>query len=120
MKANGKYTAIEILTAAGFDKPEESIGKVRVRIGGIPGIVRPDYVVRIPEGTTEIDVMVGQETKKVTFEADHETPAISESAKASLEVEGKAESEKAEAMKAEKAAAKEAKAEAKAEEKPGK
>lgn len=70
MKANKKYTALELVTAAGFEGVE--FGKIRVRIGGIPGIVTPDHSIRVTAGTTEIDVMVGMEVKKVTFEGDEE------------------------------------------------
>lgn len=70
MKANKKYTALELVTAAGFEDVE--FGKIRVRIGGIRGIVTPDHVIRVTPGTTEIDVMVGNEVKTVTFEGDEE------------------------------------------------
>lgn len=70
MKANKKYTALELVTAAGFENVE--FGKIRVRIGGIMGIVSEDHKIRIPAGTTEIDVMVGTEVKQVTFEGDEE------------------------------------------------
>jgi hypothetical protein len=75
MKANKKYTALELTTAAGFEKVE--FGKIRVRIGGIRGISSADHLIRVTPGTTEIEVMVGNEVKPVTFDGD-ETEEVNE------------------------------------------
>lgn len=68
MKSNAKYTALEILDAAGFDNASEIFGKVKVRIGGIVGISKPDHKINIPEGTKEVDVIVGRELAVLKIE----------------------------------------------------
>jgi len=88
MKANTKYTAIEILTEAGFEKPEEKIGKFRVIIGGIQGIVTPDHVIRIPAGTKQLDVVIGIEAKVIKIKSDNKDMVISDGARAKLDSEG--------------------------------
>jgi hypothetical protein len=105
MIANTKYTALEILTAAGIEKPEEKFGKVRVRIGGIHGIVKPDHIIRIPNGTKEVAVLVGVETATIPLEEGAEA-AVSESAQKAIEAKGALATEKAEALAKAKAKAK--------------
>ncbi|MFA5768357.1 MAG: hypothetical protein WC871_02315 [Bacteroidales bacterium] len=56
-----KLTALEILTGAGVEKPEEKIGAMRVRIGGVRGIVTADHKIAIQPGVEKLDVMVGDE-----------------------------------------------------------
>jgi hypothetical protein len=113
IKANAKYTALEILTEAGFSKPEDLIGKFRVIIGGLQGIVTADHIVRIPTDTKELEVVVGIEAKTIKIKKESEEAEVSEGAKAKLEEEGAVEAEKAEARAIEKAEARaeEAKAE---------
>ena len=88
MKANTKYTALEILTEAGIETPEEKIGSMRVRIGGISGIVKPDHLIRIPIGTKEIDIIVGQETVTIPIDSENEEIVISEGAQKAIEAKG--------------------------------
>jgi len=88
MKANTKYTALEILTLSGIEKPEEKFGKVRVRIAGIAGITKPDHLIKLQAGTKEFDVIVGEETKTVKIEGDEETSVVSEGARVSLDNKG--------------------------------
>lgn len=68
MQSNKKYTALEILQEAGFEKPEEKIGKFRVIIGGLQGIVKPDHIIRVSAGTEELEVVVGIEKKIISIE----------------------------------------------------
>ena len=98
MKANTKYTALEILTEAGIEKPEEKIGKMRVRIAGIAGIVKPDHLVKIQSGTEEIDILVGEEAVKVKIDGDQSEQEVSEAAKVALEARGREATKKAEAL----------------------
>lgn len=58
----GKYTAKELLEQAGFEDVE--FGKVRVRIGGVRGIVEPDHKIKI-QRKANFDVMVGEEVKTI-------------------------------------------------------
>jgi hypothetical protein len=88
MKANAKYTALEILVACGVEKPEEKIGKMRVRIAGISGIVKPDHLIKIQAGTEKIDVVVGVDTFELKLEGDNEESVVSDEAK--VVIEGKA------------------------------
>jgi hypothetical protein len=106
MIANKKYTAIEILTEAGIEKPEEKIGKMRVRIGGIAGIVKPGHIIRIPAGTKEVSVIVGQETATIPVGDDSEDAAVSEGAQKAIEAKGAEATENAEAIAKAKAQAK--------------
>ena len=85
MKANTRYTALEILTAAGFEDPTV-FGKMKVIIAGVRGIVTPNHVITIQAGTKEIDVVVGIEVKKLTFESDEESRLVSEEAAKALKV----------------------------------
>jgi hypothetical protein len=58
----GKYTAKELTEIAGFEKVE--FGKIRVRIGGLRGIVSSDHLITIQE-EGELDVLVGKEKKTI-------------------------------------------------------
>ena len=88
LKRRTKYTAVEILKASGIAKAEEQIGKLRVRIAGLAGINTPDHLIKIPEGVTEIDVLVGEELVKVPVELDDAEGTISEGAKVALDKKG--------------------------------
>lgn len=101
MKGNTKYTALEILTAAGVEKPEEVLGKVAVTIAGISGVVNPNHVILIPE-TEKIVVIVGNEAKEVAIEGVTESQEVSKGTRAVLDEEGKKENEKIEAHQDEK------------------
>ena len=119
MKTNTKYTALEILTAAKIVDAEAVFGKMRVRIAGIAGIVKPDHLIKIQSGTKEIDIIVGVESYKVAFEGDEKEQAVSDAAKVSLEAKGKESTKKAEAHLKAKAEAK-AKAQEEAKKEPEK
>lgn len=69
IKNNTKITAMDVLealnvqtfTVGEHEYTLENIwGAVRIRIAGIRGIVSPDHLLQIPEGVTEISVMVGE------------------------------------------------------------
>lgn len=96
IKANAKYTALEILTEAGFTKPEDLLGKFRVIIGGLQGIVTADHIVKIPTDTKELEVVVGIEVKTIKIKQESEDTEVSEGARIKLEAEGKINAEKAE------------------------
>lgn len=94
MKAKAIYTVAEIVKEAGFDP--EQVGKVRVRVAGIP-VNDPNKVISIQANTSEVLVIVGQESKTIEVE-ENDTKIISESARESLDEAGKTLSEKAEAV----------------------
>ncbi len=99
MKANSRFTALEILTAAGIENPIEKIGKVRVRIAGIAGITKPDHVVRIQPGTTEIDVIVGDQSVVLSLEGDNEEVISSEGSQKAVEARKERLNKQAEAIR---------------------
>lgn len=101
MKANTKTTVLEILTAAGVEKPEEKLGAVRVRIGGIP--VNKDQLIKVQPGTKTIDVIVGVDKHQVTIEGDEEAFTVSDGAKVMLEAKGAESTKKAEELQKAKA-----------------
>jgi hypothetical protein len=88
MKDNTKYTALEILTEAGVKDPETKFGKMRVEIGGILGIVKPDHIVGVTAGTKKLDVVVGVEPYTLKIEKSKDA-GVSEGARKSLDVQGK-------------------------------
>ena len=65
-----KYTAKEILAIAGVEKPEDVVGKMRVRIGGI-SVRELDKIVNV-KGES-VDVLIGTETATVTVPERPET-----------------------------------------------
>ena len=99
MIANSKYTALEILKAAGVPEPEAKIGKVKVRIGGL-SISSPTQLIKVQEGVGSFDILVGTETFEVAFDKAGDELAVSEAAKTALEAKGKVSTEKAEAIQA--------------------
>lgn len=104
LKRNTKYTAKEILTAAGLN-PDEVLGKIRVRISGISGIVKPDHLIKVQPGTEKLDLIVGMDAYEVELEdavvAEGEpvTTTISEDAKLALDKKAKVVLEKNEKLK---------------------
>ncbi len=88
MKANGKYTALEILQEAGIENPQDVFGKMRVRIAGIAGIVKPNHLITIQSGVEKIDVIVGAEKVGLELEQSEEKTISSE---AKMAIEKKAE-----------------------------
>lgn len=88
MKANAKYTVGELVTEAGY-KPDDVVGKVRVRIGGIPcnDVAK---VVTIQPDTKELEVIVGEEVKTIKFDGEEKETVVSEEAHSVLEEEGRA------------------------------
>jgi hypothetical protein len=87
IKANAKYTAKELVDAAGLDTGV--FGEVGIEIGGIKGIVKPDHIIRVTAGTTSLDVRVGDKTVPVEVSGDNEETEISEGARAALDAKGK-------------------------------
>lgn len=85
MKTNTKYTALEILKEAGIKKPEEQFGKVRIRIAGIAGIVKPDHLIKIQPETKSIEIVVGEEVFNLKFVGKSKHSVISDSAKKVLD-----------------------------------
>lgn len=78
MNANAKYTARELLTEAGVQDLDSVFGNVRVRVGGVRGIVSGDHVVSVPAGTESLQIVVGEETHEVSFDGDAQERVISE------------------------------------------
>lgn len=68
-----KYTALEILTEAGFEKPEEIFGKFGIKISGISGIVSPDHIVLISLGSEKLIVSAKGESKEIELGETSET-----------------------------------------------
>lgn len=100
MKANAKYTVAEIVTEAGF-KPEDVVGKVRVRVGGIP-VNDPAKIISVQKGATELNIIVGQEAKVVKLNGENEDTVVSEEAHKAYEAVGAEKVKAFEANKAEK------------------
>lgn len=61
----GKHTAKEILEAVGVTA--DILGKVKVRIGGIRGIVTPEHVINVLNSGT-LDILVGDKTYQLVIE----------------------------------------------------
>lgn len=103
MKSGAKYTAAEIVSELGY-KPEEIIGKVRVRIGGLP-VNRVDHLVVVQAGVEKLDVIVGTERTEVELEKAEKELFVSQDAKDALEMKGAKASEQARKMQEAKAQA---------------
>lgn len=103
MKANTKYTVAELITEAGY-KPEDVVGKVRVRIGGIP-VNDPAKVITFQPEVKKVEVIVGTEAVELEVEGVEKVHTISEGARASLDAEGVETSKQVEAMQKAKAEA---------------
>ena len=90
MKANSKYTALELLTEAGVETPQDKFGKVRIVIGGLSGIVNPDHLIRVQPGTKKLSIIVGVDPFEVELEDAEEgaDSLISEGARAVLDAKG--------------------------------
>lgn len=108
MKSNGKYTALEILTAAKVRDPQDAFGFYRVRIGGIAGITRPEHLIKIHGGMQTLSVVVGNEKYELKLEKESEETVISDAAKEVLEAKGREASKAAEELQKAKAEAKKA------------
>ena len=89
LKANGKYTALEILEALGVEKfPVEDksyiarnvFGKCAIGIGGLP-VVQPHHMISIPAGTEKLSVHVGLEVYELDLDGDAEERVLSEGVK---------------------------------------
>jgi len=98
MKANTKYTALEILKEAGYKNAEDKFGKFRVVIGGIMGIVKPDHVVGISEGTKNLEITVGIETKIIKV-LSSKNAEVSDGARETLDNDGRIELKRQEKIK---------------------
>jgi hypothetical protein len=92
LKANTKYTVEEILTEAGFNP--EMVGKVRVRIGGIP-VNKHGHIIRIVE-EGKLVVLAGTESKEVDIVEASEELTVSPETKKALEAKGAEMSKKIE------------------------
>ena len=85
MKANVTYTAVELLSIAGFDKPESLFGKGRLSIGGIRGVNEPDRLIKIGAGVTEVEVIVGDEKRMIQVDEVLDEPAVTKLARKRLD-----------------------------------
>lgn len=83
-----KYTALEILEAAGFEKPAEKFGKFGINIAGVTAN-KPDHIINV-QAEKKILVRVGRETKEVELP---ERETHSEAVQAAIEAKGKAATE---------------------------
>lgn len=88
MKANAKYTALEILTAAKIADAAGLFGKVRIRIAGIAGIVAPDHLIKIGADIKVIDIIVGTDKHAVEIEGVEKDFVVTEDAKIALAIKG--------------------------------
>lgn len=97
---NTKVTALDVLKECGVKTPADKFGKVRVRIGGIAGINRPDYLITIQPETTSLEVIVGSEIydlelSKGNDESNKDVFEVTADAKGALEVRGAEATKKA-------------------------
>lgn len=81
-----KYTASELLRIAGVEQPQDVIGSVSVRIGGI-AVNRPDHVINL-QGATEVEIQVANERETVQLPTDRTEP--SEEVKTAIKAKGEA------------------------------
>lgn len=115
MKAVTKITAGEVLQELGYDKPENYIGKMRVRIGGIP--VRSPYdLFNIQAATDTLQVIVGDKIHDIDTTENNEERVVTSGAKQVLKVHGEEATKRAEELQARKLAAKKTPKEVPAEE----
>ena len=105
MKANAKYTVLELLNAAGVKKPEEAIGKIRVRVAGVP-LNNPNAVLTVQSGTKKVEVIVGVDKHEIVFDSDQKDRVVSEASHEVLVADGVAATKQTEALQKAKAAAK--------------
>lgn len=103
-----RYTALEVLTAAGVEKPEEYFGKQRVIIGGIRGIVTPDHLVKVQKGSKKLEILAGDKGYQVDIvpQEGDEPVAVSDEAKKVVKVQGEEATKKADELQKAKAEAK--------------
>lgn len=95
MKANITYTAKDILQSQGIDV--ESIGKMRVRIGGI-AVFTPDQLIRVPQNPEgKLNIIIGNEKREVEIEANDEVGATEEAQKV-IEADGRQASKDSEML----------------------
>lgn len=78
-----KYTALELLTLAGVETPEEKIGKFGVSIGGVV-VNKPDHIINLQDAK-DVEIIVAKEVYKATLD-DRTEP--SEEVKNALKVKG--------------------------------
>jgi hypothetical protein len=90
LKRNAIYTAKEIIEECGADP--KLIGKVRVVIAGISGIVSPDHLVSLPfKMADKLEVIVATEAFTLDLDGPVVNAEMSEGAK--VVVQAKAEEE---------------------------
>lgn len=81
-----KYLAIDILKLAGVEAPEEKIGKVSVRIGGVVAN-EPNKIINLMD--KEIEVIVARTEKFVAHIPEVQDEAHAAGVKAEQERQGK-------------------------------
>ena len=105
MKSNTIATAAEILISLGYEKPEDYVGKMRVRIGGIP-IRSVQHLVRFPSVAETVEVIVGDKVHEIDVKETNEEPVVSPAAKQVLKKHGEEVTKQSEEMQERKKAAK--------------
>lgn len=83
-----KYTALEVLTAAGVENPESIFGKLGISIGGIV-VNTPNHLINIV-GDSKVNVRVGKESIDIDMPEREE---VSEAVKAAIVEKGNAATE---------------------------
>jgi hypothetical protein len=89
MKANTKYTALELLKEAKIKNPESKFGKVRIMIAGIAGIIKPDHLIKIQPNTKSIDILIGNENVSLKIDGSEKSSCVSKLAKEILNKQSK-------------------------------
>lgn len=109
MKANTKYTALEILKEARVPGAEKAFGKVRIRIAGIHGIVKPDHLIRFQPDAKRVEIVVGADSYELKLEKGGKNAHFSDEAVIALEAKGEESTRKSEELQKAKAEARKAK-----------
>jgi hypothetical protein len=92
MKANAKYTALELLESVGrkFEidgkkvSARDAFGKAPIGIGGL-AIVQPTKLITVQPETDFLSAYVGVDVFQIDFEGDHEERIVSEAARKVLD-----------------------------------
>jgi hypothetical protein len=103
MNANARYTALEILEQAKVENAIEKFGKLRIRIAGIRGIVKPDHVITLQPNTQTIDILVGNDSYTLDIKKSEKTRTVSEGVLNAKVLEGTTNSENYETLQDSKA-----------------
>lgn len=89
IKANVKYTAVELLAIAGIKNPESKFGKAKIRIGGLSGINTPNHIIRVGAEAKEVEVICGDDKVMLTVAEVLPEANVTKNAKAALEEKGR-------------------------------